>query len=313
MARETICGIYKITNLVNGKVYIGQSLDIYKRWEEHKYNINYSKYSGILLYKAFNKYGLNNFKFEIVEVCEEYELDNKEKFYIDYFNSYIGFDNSNGYNMTLGGEGQTGIKWTEERKRKRSKLMKGRSPWNKGLKYHNQKMKGRFVKENNPFYGKKHTKEAIEKIRKAALNRKPYNRIKVVCDGIIFESITECAKFYNINPTTLSDWLSGKCGASELFIKMGLETIPPSNKIRPTRRAFGEANSSAKQVICLTTNKIYPTITEACKDTGANINTIIKVCKGLGKSAGKLKDGTKLRWMYYEDYLRGCEGDCEKQ
>lgn len=63
-------GIYKITNNINGKVYIGQSIDINKRWKEHKYrsqipNKEYDKY----LYRAFRKYGLENFTFEILEEC----------------------------------------------------------------------------------------------------------------------------------------------------------------------------------------------------------------------------------------------------
>ena len=64
---EKICGIYKITNLVNGKVYIGQSQDIYSRWKEHKYARNKRDY--FALYGAFKKYGLDNFSFEIVECC----------------------------------------------------------------------------------------------------------------------------------------------------------------------------------------------------------------------------------------------------
>ena len=66
---EKICGIYKITNLVNGKVYIGQSVDIYERWAEHKYNMSYTKYQNILLYKAFHKYGIENFSFDIIDYC----------------------------------------------------------------------------------------------------------------------------------------------------------------------------------------------------------------------------------------------------
>ena len=61
-----ICGIYKITNKINGKCYIGQSIDIIKRWKtEYKwYQINKH------LLAAFNKYGLENFNFEIIEECE---------------------------------------------------------------------------------------------------------------------------------------------------------------------------------------------------------------------------------------------------
>lgn len=93
-------GIYKITNLINGKIYIGQSVDIKKRWRQHKRNSQikgreYDKY----LYRAFRKYGLENFSFEVIEECNEDLLDEKEQYYISYYDSY-----NNGYNMTQGGQ-----------------------------------------------------------------------------------------------------------------------------------------------------------------------------------------------------------------
>ena len=102
-------GIYKITNKINGHCYIGQSVDINRRWQSHRKN--YGIESNISLYQAFNKYGLDNFSFEIVEECSIEELNDKEKFYIEYFQSYI-----NGYNMTKGGEGTPGgvVKITEK-------------------------------------------------------------------------------------------------------------------------------------------------------------------------------------------------------
>ena len=64
---EKICGIYKITNKVNGKVYIGQSRDIKRRWYEHrKVKGDYDRHS-YPLYSAIEKYGIDNFEFEIIE------------------------------------------------------------------------------------------------------------------------------------------------------------------------------------------------------------------------------------------------------
>ena len=103
-------GIYKIEYLINGKVYIGQSTDIKERWANHKRVIfENNKRSEIKkrypLYLAFKKYGIKNFSFEILEECSLEELDTKEQFYIKKYNSYIDFPNSNGYNLTLGGDG----------------------------------------------------------------------------------------------------------------------------------------------------------------------------------------------------------------
>lgn len=91
-------GIYKITNIVNNKVYIGQSIDIKKRWERHRivaFNSAYPQYN-CLIYKAFRKYGLNNFVFEVLEECCEEDLNRLENFYIEQYDSC---NRDKGYNM----------------------------------------------------------------------------------------------------------------------------------------------------------------------------------------------------------------------
>ena len=94
-------GIYKITNLINNKVYIGQSTDIKRRWKDHRKEAfwrNSSEYE-YPLYRAIRKYGLQNFSFEMVEECSKSELNAKEKFYIAQYDSY-----NTGYNQTEGGD-----------------------------------------------------------------------------------------------------------------------------------------------------------------------------------------------------------------
>lgn len=95
------CGIYKITNLINDKSYIGQSIHIEERWRKHRnYSFEYAEYP---LYRAFRKYGLENFSFEILEYCQENELNEKEKYYISLYQTF-----GQGYNQTEGGEGTSG-------------------------------------------------------------------------------------------------------------------------------------------------------------------------------------------------------------
>lgn len=93
-------GIYKITNKVNNKIYIGQSRDIQKRWKEHKlscFNENVSDYES-KKNKAFRKYGLDNFTFEIIEEIEIEKLNEREIYWIEKLNSV-----SDGYNTSNGG------------------------------------------------------------------------------------------------------------------------------------------------------------------------------------------------------------------
>lgn len=93
-------GIYKITNNINNKCYIGRAININRRWAVHKRratipNKEYDKY----LYRAFRKYGIENFTFEILEECAINELDDKENYYILLYQSN---DRDKGYNMTSG-------------------------------------------------------------------------------------------------------------------------------------------------------------------------------------------------------------------
>ena len=94
---EKILGIYSITNLTNGKLYIGSSNNIYRRWREHKKLLNKNVHHSYLLQNAWNKYGENNFIFEIIEECSEDMLLEREQYYIDLYSSA---DNYYGYNVS---------------------------------------------------------------------------------------------------------------------------------------------------------------------------------------------------------------------
>ena len=90
-------GIYAIRNSINGKMYIGQSRDIMRRWEQHVYHRCATTASEID--KAINEFGLQNFDFIILDLCEPEELDMKEDYYIRYYKTW-----SNGYNRIFGGQ-----------------------------------------------------------------------------------------------------------------------------------------------------------------------------------------------------------------
>lgn len=117
-------GIYKITNKINGKVYVGQSVDIESRFRKHRsapFNPTDNSYSGHF-YSAIRKYSLENFSFEVLEECLKSDLDYREKYWIAYFDSY---NPEKGYNETKGGQGTQGLrcKLTEEQVQKIYKLL----------------------------------------------------------------------------------------------------------------------------------------------------------------------------------------------
>ena len=93
-------GIYKITNKINNHCYIGQSTQIEIRQKDHKiaaFNQNQDTYE-YPLYRAIRKYGIENFEFEVIEICNNEELNDKEVYWINYY--------SPEYNQTIGGDYQ---------------------------------------------------------------------------------------------------------------------------------------------------------------------------------------------------------------
>ena len=90
--------IYKVTNKINGKVYIDQSVDIGRRWHQH-----ITAEDDIYFHKAIQKYGIENFEWEVIEQCKKKDLDEREIYWIEYYDSF-----NKGYNRTKGGDGVSG-------------------------------------------------------------------------------------------------------------------------------------------------------------------------------------------------------------
>lgn len=141
-----ISSIYKITNLVNSKNYIGwtKRKDPIKRFYYHQYSA-FSLNSQAALHKAIRKYGIENFIFEIIfqSKDENYIRYEMETYFIKLYDSF----GVNGYNMTLGGDGISGYKWTKEQRENMSKVQKGL-----------------LTGEKNGMYRKTHSTETRKKI-----------------------------------------------------------------------------------------------------------------------------------------------------
>ena len=96
--------IYKITNKVNGKSYIGQTIqNVKERFYQHCATKCSQAVLNMVIHKAITKYGKSNFTIEVIEEVESTNLNDRERYWIKYYNSY-----NNGYNSTEGG--QDGIK-----------------------------------------------------------------------------------------------------------------------------------------------------------------------------------------------------------
>ena len=142
--------IYKATNKINGKCYIGQTtINIEKRKYKHEWDSKNSQDNNYF-HNALNKYDKNNFEWEILEKCNsKNELDEMEYHYIKQYNSF-----NNGYNITMGGEGTLGRIVSQLTRKLISKANKGK-----------------YEGKNNPNYGNKWTDEQKERMSKQRLGK----------------------------------------------------------------------------------------------------------------------------------------------
>lgn len=94
--------IYQIKNSINGKVYVGKTLEsVEKRWKEHQRDSQRARCKDRPLYRAMNKYGIDKFEISILEEVSDEVVNEKEKYWIELLGSY-----KDGYNATLGGDGK---------------------------------------------------------------------------------------------------------------------------------------------------------------------------------------------------------------
>lgn len=184
-------GIYKITNVFNNKCYIGSAVDIRKRWNAHKFHLNRNIHHSIKLQRAWNKYGEENFKFEVMLFCEKEELLVKEQKQIDWFRpeynilkiagSCLGRKHSEETILKMSKVAK-GRKQSPEHIEKLSKIRKGKPSCTKGISLtfeHKNKLSKsqieRFKRERElgiTQKGKKMSKEACEKMSKSKKGKK---------------------------------------------------------------------------------------------------------------------------------------------
>lgn len=162
-------GIYQIRNLVNGKVYIGSTTESFKRrWFHHESCLKNGTHKNKHLQSAYNKYGKENFVFEVMETLEDAILE-REQYYLDTID--------NKYNINL--RATSGVHLTSEELAKRNASIKrsnnpkrfkpGNKPWNKGIP-HSEDMRNKLRKAAKK---RKISSEGRASLSKAARKRRP--------------------------------------------------------------------------------------------------------------------------------------------
>ena len=154
----SIYSIYKVVNSKNGKIYIGFDSNWPNRKKRHlkdSYSENSRAYNDTF-HKAIRKYGKDFFDWQVIYQSKDGEhcLKLMETYFIQEYNSYVNYTNSNGYNMTLGGEGTLGLKKSKDSKLKTSiscgKIFK---VWHKNGQLIEDKHIKNFCIKNNLNYG----------------------------------------------------------------------------------------------------------------------------------------------------------------
>lgn len=197
-------GIYKITS-PSGKVYVGQSINIEKRFKQYKY----LKCNGqIILYRSLKKYGTDKHIFEILCECEVYELNDKERYYQELY-SAIGL---NGMNCQLVNTFKEKRVFSEETKIKMSISAK-----KKIFTEEHRKNIGKAVIKRGGFPCSEEKKEKLRLINLGTKceKRQGFNHFNskiVLCEqtGVFYGSAKMASIAYNINYSTLKDKLSGR-------------------------------------------------------------------------------------------------------
>lgn len=152
-----------LENKVNGKKYIGQSINVERRWKQHIKDSKNKVLKSRYLYRSFNKYGVENFNLAVIEENIPYsKINEREQYWIECYQTYA----PNGYNLTKGGEGVLGLKYSEEQRKKISERV---------LKWHkeNKSLFLNAIKKRD--CSAAYTAESIEK-RKKSWRSNPKNK-----------------------------------------------------------------------------------------------------------------------------------------
>lgn len=302
MAREKICGIYKITNIINNKVYVGQSTDIYTRWTIHKNELNNNRHHNIYLQNSWNKYGEQNFEFDILELCTEDLLDEKECHYIDLLNS---MDKKYGYNLVSGGSANK--KFSEDVLKRMSEAQTGRK--------HSDETKKKIGDANR---GRIKSKEEIEKNReshkKENLSDETLKKMSIAKKGKKFSAETRKKLSESHKNRIVTDETRKKISESNMGHKVSLETREKLRKANTGKNLSEETKEKVrktrirKPVVQLSKfdNSFiqeYESITCAEKITNTPGTLISACCKGKRKSIHG------CIWYYKEDYIKIIQGN----
>lgn len=246
-------GIYKITNLINNKVYIGQSDRLNNREREHFYRLENGVHHNEHLQKSYNKHGKEYFMFEIIEYTEN--LDERELFWL---NESGGLNSDKTYNF----KDPKTKEWSDYARVKQSETMKG---------------------ENNPNYGNKWTQEQKDNASKKRKGVSLEERIGKVKADLVKEKMSK-SQTGREHPNDVKEKIRlANLGDKNPFYGKGYKQEGNKNPM------WGKPSKTRKPVQCFTKDgvfvKEYDFLTKV-KEDGFNPSNVMYCANGKFKSAG---------------------------
>jgi len=183
-ARSGTSGVYMITCANTGKKYIGSSVNVGKRLNDHVKQLREGTHCNSYLQRAWNKYGEDSFKLSVVLCCDKKNLLFYEQRAIDVFQAH---KSCKGYNICPNARSRYGAKFTEESKQRLSASRKGKYVGEQNHNYGkpmkavvrrkiSESLMGRFRGEQSPSYGRHHSEETRRKIGEAGKGRPAWNK-----------------------------------------------------------------------------------------------------------------------------------------
>ena len=326
--------VYEITNLVNGKKYIGK--------RSCHCSIQDDKYmgSGNLIVKAIKKYGVENFKKDILQICENEDMAYEwEKVYIEQVRAY---DNSNYYNIAFGGCGfsscQVKNMWKNDEHRSKmiqtikntwkndeykakmsrvsSETMKKtikklwqdesyielqRKKFSKEskMRWANEDYRNRQINVVKKMWKDEHTRKRIISSMKIRFSTEENKKKRSEASKRRFDN-NDVRKQYSINLT--NRWKDPN------FREYMSNTMKDKFKDESyVEKMSFNWKEHEKEVVLLNDGKVFNSMTEASEYVGLKTqSTITLCCQGKRLSAGKI-DGKNAVWMYYDDYIKSDE------
>ena len=263
--------IYKVTNKINGKMYIGQTIKSLKIRKRNHLWCALNERNNYYFYNAIRKYGSESFDWEIMAegICSQETLNELEKHFICLYNTY-----HDGYNSTLGGGTSIGFRHSEKTKKKMSIMRKGKLVGKKHPMYgkkHTEEMKRKMSEINK---GKKLSEETRKKMSEFQKGRKPSEETRRrMSKGHIGIRHSEEAK------RKMSMARKGKLVGedSPLYGRKLSEEHKRNISKAGIGKRVGKSNPSAKAVII--NNKYFDTVNEAAKDMNVTRLTIYRRIK----------------------------------